>query len=199
MQSMINNQRDRGQISDSMARGMALTQCYREATSAVLRALGVTDGDFWFANEEQASLARNAGEAACAKLQEKFDAEDAPKIAEMVAAEAKAAQEKRNSLLREEISTIINLKAGWYMLEGFIARNNVNKDEFTEAEKKALLQTGENAIFEFFGESRAVVTETNDFVFVEAESVNAEELKAARKTAKQAAKAAKIAAKKGRI
>ena len=85
------------------------------------------------------------------------------------------------------------------MLEGFIARNNVNKDEFTEAEKKALLQTGENAIFEFFGESRAVVTETNDFVFVEAESVNAEELKAARKTAKQAAKAAKIAAKKGRI
>ena len=66
MQSMINNPRDRGQISDSMARGMALTQCYRDATSAVLRALGVTDGDFWFANEEQAAMARAlAGESAC--------------------------------------------------------------------------------------------------------------------------------------
>lgn len=44
-----------------------------------------------------------------------------------------------------------------------------------------------------------VVTETNNFIFVEVKSVNAEELKAARKAAKQAEKAAKIAAKKGRV
>ena len=197
MQSMINNPRDRGQIIDSMARGMALTQCYRDATSAVLRALGVTDGDFWFANEEQAAMARAAGDAACQKLQAKFDAEDAPIIAAQAAAEAQAAQAKRNTLLRDEIATIIKLNAGWYMLEGFIARNNVRKDEFTNEEKQALLALNEDEIFSFFGESRAVVTETNNFIFVE--SVNAEELKAARKAAKQAEKAAKIAAKKGRI
>ena len=165
MQSMINNPRDRGQIIDSMARGMALTQCYRDATSAVLRALGVTDGDFWFANEEQAAMARAAGESACQKLQQKFDAEDEPIIAAQAAAEAQAAQAKRNTLLRDEIATIIKLNAGWYMLEGFIARNNVSKEEFTIEEKDALLASGEDEIFAFFGESRAVVTETNDFVF----------------------------------
>ena len=54
--------------------------------------------------------------------------------------------------------------------------------------------------FFLFGESRTVVTETNNFIFVEVKSVNAEELKAARKAAKQAEKSCeKLQQKKGRI
>ena len=78
-------------------------------------------------------------------------------------------------------------------MRGFIARNNVRKTEFTNEEKQSTLALNEDEIF-LFGESRVVVTETNNFIFVE--SVNAEELKAARKAAKQAEKAAKIAAKR---
>ena len=44
MSTMI-NLRDRGQISESMARGIALNECYRDATNAVLRALAVTNGE----------------------------------------------------------------------------------------------------------------------------------------------------------
>ena len=98
-----------------MARGMALTQCYRDATSAVLRSFRVTDGDFWFANESKPKLHDAAGEASCQNYKAKFDAEDEPIIAAQAAAEAQTAQAKRNAFCCvKKIQQLLNLKAGWY-------------------------------------------------------------------------------------
>ena len=107
---MINNPRDRGQIIDSMARGMALTQCYRDATSAVFTPF---KGHRWrflvLLTKSKQQWHRN-WRCCLPKLQAKFDAEDAPIIAAQAALRHK--QHKQNAILYCVMRlTIIKLNA----------------------------------------------------------------------------------------
>lgn len=206
MNTMI-NLRDRGQISESMARGIALNDCYRDATSAVLSALGVTNGDIYFADEQQTEMARAAGEAACQKLQAKFDADDAQKTV------ANADVDRVNNVVRVLSSDLRGINVSLFnefdQVKNLGYFNNgewltCDVIELTAPHKESLLNAKTSQVKNWAAEFltvKSVVIETDSFIFVEVDdntTLNADELKAARKAAKQAEKAAKIAAKKGR-
>ena len=94
-----------------------------------------------------------------------------------------------------------NIKSGRYNVElkdVFLALANIVIED-NEIYSQDAIHTIIERINKKKTETVTVVIETNDFIFVETATVDAESLKAARKAAKQAEKAAKIAAKKGRI
>lgn len=202
MNTMI-NLRDRGQISESMAHGIALNECYRDATSSVLRALGVTNGDVYFADEQQAEMARAAGEAACQKLQAKFDAQKTVANAEAdrvntVVRVLSGDLRGINVSLFNEFDQVKNIG---YFSNGVWSICDVS--ELTESNKESLLNAKTNQVKAWAAEFLTKAVDVHkESSFVEADDIttlNADELKAARKAAKQAEKAAKIAAKKCRI
>ncbi len=200
MNTMI-NLRERGQVTESQARSWEIGAKYKEVFAQVLCNLGV---DEYYASQEQLAHAHSEADKACEPLQAEFDLQASQNITINVV------DDIVNTLsgdLRGITVSLFNefdqVKNLGYFSNGEWKTCDIS--ELTDAHKERLLNAKTNQVKTWANEfltTKSVVIETDSFVFVEVDdstTLNADELKAARKAAKQAEKAAKIAAKKGRI
>ena len=200
MNTMI-NLRERGQVSEAQARSWEIGAKYKDAFAKALKILGV---DEYYASQEQLAHAHSEADKACEALQAEFESKASKNavinVVDDIVNTLSGDLRGITVSLFNEFDQVKNLG---YFSNGEWKTCDIS--ELTDSHKESLINAKTNQVKTWANEflaRKVVVAETDSFVFVEEDdstTLNADELKAARKAAKQAEKAAKIAAKKGRI